>query len=1165
MTEEIKLGKYIIQNELGRGSFGIVYEANDTSLDRPVALKVLHPNLVNDLHFVARFEQEAKLAARLEHTNIVPVHEFNQADGRYYIAMGLMLKGSLKDILEKHGPRSSAQAKAILEQVAAAMAYAHERGVIHRDLKPGNILIDEHDVVKIADFGFAKAMSTASSLSLSVTGGVLGTPAYMAPELWRGKPASEQSDIYSMGCIAYEMLAGKVLFEGESGAEIMSKHVMDGPVFEMDLPDAWQELIEKCLARDPKERYTSVKAMLEDLKYGLFDGAKERETEIVLESVEDEIAEEEQGSEAVQEGSGTKEEQGDGAETQEAEKNANDYYQKFDDEKVGVSSDDTQKSSDTKETKRPKNKKPLWILLGLGVIFTLLTVFLYILLKEGKLTNLFVPTAPQTSEFSVGLTKIREADGMEMVYVPEGTFIMGSKEDSSYVLDDEKPLGEFYLDAYWIDKYEVSNAQYAMCVADGKCIPPYRSSSDTRYSYYGNSDYDDYPVIWVDWHQANAYCTWAGGRLPSEAEWEKAARGPNGNKYPWGDETPNCDLANYEQGSYDNPSHCVGDTSKVGSKPDGASYYGAMDMAGNVWEWVNDRYDNSVPSNPEDAQTEYIRVLRGGSWYNVNWVMRSAIRYLYYPEYWFGDWGFRCAFPSEKTDKTNDLTVSQVTPKGNEQVLDVGSMIVRDKDNMEMVYVPEGIFIMGSKDGNSDEKPVRDVHLNAYWIDKYEVSNAQYAMCVEANICTEPGSTEKYLNSAYANHPVVTVNWHQASAYCQWVGGRLPSEAEWEKAARGPDGNKYPWGNASPSYSKANYNSYVSDTTEVGSYMEGKSYYHVMDLAGNVWEWVNDWYTNSYDANQINNPLGPSTGQERVLRGSSWISDIRYVRSANRDRNDPNKESGDIGFRCVFPLEKTDKANDLTVPQVPTMDSEQVLDVGSIMTRDSDGMEMVYIPEGTFIMGNDDGHDDEKPMREVFLNAYWIDKYEVTNGQYAKCVTDGKCNEPGEKNSYTRKSYYGNPEFDNYPVINVNWNQADAYCSWAGGRLPSEAEWEKAARGTDGRKYPWGDNIPTSELANYYRNIGDTTAVDSYPEGVSPYGAHNMVGSVWEWVNDWWSDRYDINDNRNPKGPQTGEFRVLRGGSWDDPYWYIRSAYRYNHNPNLMNVYIGFRCAFPSD
>jgi len=233
---------------------------------------------------------------------------------------------------------------------------------------------------------------------------------------------------------------------------------------------------------------------------------------------------------------------------------------------------------------------------------------------------------------------IREADGMEMVYVPEGTFVMGS--DDSDASDNEQPVRNVYLDAYWIDKYEVSNAQYEMCVEAGECTAPYARKSSTRDSYYGNPTYDNYPVIYVDWNQASAYCAWAGGSLPSEAEWEKAARGPNGNKYPWGDESPSCNLANY--------SGCEGDTSAVGSYPEGASYYGTLDMAGNVWEWVNDwyaTYDKNDTNNPTGPGTGDYRVMRGGSWVNIAWVIRSADRSWSYPDDGDGNRGFRCVFP----------------------------------------------------------------------------------------------------------------------------------------------------------------------------------------------------------------------------------------------------------------------------------------------------------------------------------------------------------------------------------------------------------------------------------------------------------------------------------------------------------------------------------------
>lgn len=257
-----------------------------------------------------------------------------------------------------------------------------------------------------------------------------------------------------------------------------------------------------------------------------------------------------------------------------------------------------------------------------------------------------------------------------------------------------------------------------------------------------------------------------------------------------------------------------------------------------------------------------------------------------------------------------------------------------------------------------------------------------------------------------------------------------------------------------------------------------------------------------------------------------------------------------------------------TATQKPTTAStatfESALAIGSTQIRLTDGMEQVYVPASYFIMGSnagdEDADDDEKPERTVYLDAYWIDKYEVTNGQYEACVATGGCTRPNESKSYFRSSYYGNSEYDNYPVIQVDWNQAVSYCEWVRGDLPTEAQWEKAARGPNGNKYPWGNEEPDSSYANYNDNIGDTTEVGRYEKGASPYGAMDMAGNVMEWVSDWYDD-YDANDTNNPQGPSdTKYFRVLRGGGWSNGNWSIRTALRGLSNPSDRVYYAGFRC-----
>lgn len=248
--------------------------------------------------------------------------------------------------------------------------------------------------------------------------------------------------------------------------------------------------------------------------------------------------------------------------------------------------------------------------------------------------------------------------------------------------------------------------------------------------------------------------------------------------------------------------------------------------------------------------------------------------------------------------------------------------------------------------------------------------------------------------------------------------------------------------------------------------------------------------------------------------------------------------------------------------------------IGSSQISPADGMVMMYVPEGKFTMGWDGGKPDAQPEHKVYLDAFWIDQTEVTVGQYHLCVEAGVCEHPKQAvhhvrdSSEMRRSYYDNEDYYDYPVIFVNWSQAKTYCEWAGRRLPTEAEWEKAARGTDGRLYPWGNEEPNPTLLNYDGNVGDTTRVGSYPAGASPYGALDMAGNVWEWVQDWYDkDYYKNSPKSNPQGPESGLFFIERGGSFKKSERPVRSTYRHWYIPPLLgdhtvsHSYDGFRCA----
>jgi formylglycine-generating enzyme required for sulfatase activity len=221
----------------------------------------------------------------------------------------------------------------------------------------------------------------------------------------------------------------------------------------------------------------------------------------------------------------------------------------------------------------------------------------------------------------------------------------------------------------------------------------------------------------------------------------------------------------------------------------------------------------------------------------------------------------------------------------------------------------------------------------------------------------------------------------------------------------------------------------------------------------------------------------------------------------------------------------------------------------------------VLVPSGKFEMG-DARYRDEVPAHSVEIDRFWIDRTEVTNAQYALCVDQGICQPPIRFNSYSRPDYYGNPLYGAYPVIYVNWDDADTFCRWEGRRLPTEAEWERAARGNDERIYPWGNELPDPSLLNFDFTIGDTSVVGGHPAGASPYGVLDMAGNVEEWVADWYAkDYYSQSARSDPGGPLNTGLRVVRGGSWLDNRYFVRSGLRLFYPPDSAFIDLGFRCA----
>ena len=489
-------------------------------------------------------------------------------------------------------------------------------------------------------------------------------------------------------------------------------------------------------------------------------------------------------------------------------------------------------------------------------------------------------------------------------------------------------------------------------------------------------------------------------------------------------------------------------------------------------------------------------------------------------------------------------------------------------DDVETVEVPAGEFLMGLTVDQSitlkhrwelqsrqsfeffpfsGPVPQLTVYLDTFAIDQVEVTIGRYQACVDAGICSaiELSNYQRAVISE-TTQPVndypVTVEWEDALLYCQWVGKRLPTEAEWEKAARGTDGRLFPWGD------EWDANRVSQEWNPVGRHPQGASPYGALDMVGNAPEWTLDSYRR-YPGSALP-PPAPASARSKVVRGGHPFEWEAVV--AVRDIGLPGFSNA--GFRCVKGGDPVDLAAAVADyrPVVPTpAPTPTAVDLNG----------MVKIPAGKFTMGFDERllsdedraeHLDETPQHEVYLDTYYIDRSPVTAAQYAEFLNvlgqhrwacggydccAGVIETPDIPLQSFHRIIYENGRYrvvegrEEYPIDKVSWYGAQAYCAWRGKRLPTEAEWEKAARGTDGRRYPWGNewDLRAKEDESW---IFYAYPVGSKPFLASPYGVMDLIGNTQgEWVSDWYApDYYSISPDRNPQGPTEGEEKVLRGG-----------------------------------
>jgi formylglycine-generating enzyme required for sulfatase activity len=481
--------------------------------------------------------------------------------------------------------------------------------------------------------------------------------------------------------------------------------------------------------------------------------------------------------------------------------------------------------------------------------------------------------------------------------------------------------------------------------------------------------------------------------------------------------------------------------------------------------------------------------------------------------------------------------------------------------SFDWIEIPAGEFLMGSNPiqpitSYPDESPEHQIDLEEFFISAKPITNAQYEKFVLSTGYKKPGHwIGGVVPSQKKEHPVTYIDWDDANAFASWCGASLPNEAQWEKSARGSDGRLFPWGDAEPTNEDANFGNSIGDTTEVGIHKSGASIFGVLDLAGNVWEWTSsihrEYPYNSNDGREDVNLWGA-----RVVRGGNYLSAAKNIRCADRHSIYPTARDIYIGFRVAT-------TNLSVIKKDCGIDFEwQKISPGKFLMGSGYTQTNKELPDPEYFGVSKHGanrpadFDNELPQHKLFLDKYQISKIPVTNSQYEIFTKATNYPVPGHW-----PEGVVTPEIANHPVVYVDWADVQAFCTWAGVALPNEPQWERAARGIDGRIWPWGNTPPTKDLANFGQSdkTGRTKPVGSYPNGASPEGLLDVAGNVWEMVGSAYRPYpYEASDGR--ENLDLPEEYVLRGGSFYSPHGrYLRTTARSMNYQFRRRDHIGFR------
>jgi serine/threonine protein kinase/formylglycine-generating enzyme required for sulfatase activity len=875
LVQGTSVREYRIERMIGQGGMGEVYLAVNDLSGQQLALKVVSPELMKDQGVRARFLEEARVMTRLKHPNIVRLQAFFEEGGRFFMVLEYIPGRSLDDFLDER-PLSVHEAVALAKQVLDGLAYVHslDNPVVHRDIKPSNILITPEGRAVIIDFGVAKAMGRQK---MTRTGAAVGTYEYMSPEQVQGDAVSPASDLYSMGIVLYKMLSGVVPFrqESEGGFEVMRAHVEKEPPpleeFREGVPRWLQDVVIRSLDKNPRLRFLGKAAEMR--------AALDQSTSKVVAAGRPTVLDSRTPSQSP--------------------------YEPQEEARYGPIASD--------------NRSRLWMGVG-GVILAVIALAIYVVSsqnpvapesagnhlgpvadktrQEGGLTPEVdqAPLEVQSEEREQGVaTETKSAAGQEKSNHPAEQLALeerqveeegAGRQATEREAEAEEAVTDRVLWVYsepagiYFAETETTVEQFRVCVEAGACENEhYRTSSAHETCNWGYSDRDNFPMSCIDWTGARQYCEWAGGRLPTEAEWLAEASDLGSRKYAWGNAEPTCDLAVWGGGK--NAAECaVRGSQPVCSKETGRSVSGLCDMSGNVWEWTR--------SLKAPEYTEF--GARGGAWRDDRVEIRVTYGRSYEPRKRRGYGGFRCV---------REAGVS-------------GGLEGRSSEARLAAAAAGGGGKLGNKSLSGEQGPIGlPGEVGIEWVRskpglvtfaKTETTVAQYRACVEAGVCTVGHHGTKsddgccnWGNLRRDDHPMNCVDWFGANMFCKWVGGKLPSEESWYNEASDGGQREYPWNGDNdvtryavffPSGMERDCDQ-GSDTKSVCSKPAGLSVSGLCNMAGNVQEWSASWY----DSGHAN----------RVVKGGSWGSayeeELSFLR---RFYSSPGEWDSEIGFRCAL-------------------------------------------------------------------------------------------------------------------------------------------------------------------------------------------------------------------------------------------------------------------------